>query len=187
MIVVPSGIDLHSFPSSDDDFRRFAEDQLARLEQPDPDGLQLAIRVRYPLAVVRVRSDLARHAGPDVVWYAFRRALIESPPDRWWEQATAWAVVDAQRGFVDASAAFAATVEVARASLLGMRIEDLANPADPTATDDVAALWIELRKQGEVHGTLRFNRLDGSRRELEYHASADGAGPGRYRVVVRER
>ena len=44
----------------------------------------------------------------------------------------------------------------------------------------------ELMDRGELHATLRFRRMDGSAREIEYHVTKEGAGPGRHLAVVRE-
>jgi PAS domain-containing protein len=186
MITTRSRIDLRTFPSEDVPFREFVRDQLAGLDASDPERLQCSIRQRYPLALVRVRSELASLGGDDTVWYAFRRALIDPPDDRWWAGATSWAIIDSERAFVEASDRFAAIVEVPLTTLIGRRIEDLANPADPTVPDDVATLWADLLAHGQVHGTLRFNRLDGSPREIEYHVERDGA-PDRYHATIRAR
>jgi PAS domain-containing protein len=186
MITIRSRIDLRTFPSVDETFREFVVTQLAGVDASDPEELQCSIRLRYPLAVVRVRSELASLRGEDIVWYAFRRAVVDPPEERWWAAATSWAIVDDERAFVEASDGFAAIVEVPLVELIGRRIEDLANPSDPTASDDVATLWADLVANGRVHGTLRFNRLDGSPREIEYHVERDGA-LGRYRAAIRER
>ena len=186
MLTTASQIALRTFPSDDDTFRRFAATQLVGLDLADPERLESLIRTRYPLAVVRVQSELARMSHEGIVWYAFRRAVVDPPPDQWWADSASWAHIDRERVFVEASEDFAAVVEVPVAVLIGSRIEDLANPADPTATQDIATLWIDLLTHGQVHGTLRFNRLDGSSREIEYHVERDGA-PGRYRAAIRER
>ena len=186
MITTPSRVDLRTFPSDDGTFRRFAAAQLAGLDVSDPERLQSLLRMRYPLAVVRERSELARLPYDGIVWYAFRRAAVDAPSECWWTDSPSWAHVDGERVFVDASEGFAAVVEVPLAVLIGRRIEDLANASDPTAIEDVATLWIDLLANGQVHGTLRFNRLDGSPREIEYHVERDGS-PDRYRATIRER
>lgn len=187
MITTPSRIDLRTFPSDDASFRDFACAALVGLEEPDPERLQCSIRVRYPLAVVRVRSDLARLGAEGIVWYAFRRSVADPPDESWWEGARAWAVISGDRSFLEASDGFARIIELPVALLIGRRIEDLANPADVTAAEDVAALWLELLARGQVDGTLRFDRLDGSPREIEYHVATDPVAPGRYRAAIRER
>lgn len=187
MVLAHASIELHAFPSDDDAFRRFAEQQLAHLTVEDPERLQDALRARYPMAVVRARSELACLPRDRTLWYAFRSAIGEPPDERWWERGDAWAIIDAGRTFVEASEAFAAIVEVPTGGLIGQRIEELANPSDPTATEDIADLWAELLERREVHGTLRFNRLDGSGRELEYHVKAEAGRAGPFLAVVRER
>jgi PAS domain-containing protein len=184
---VRTPIKIHAFPSDDAAFRWFAEEEMARIEAPDPVRLQRAIRVCYPLAVVRVRSAFARPPGDGDLWYVFRRAVSDPPAERWWMRQPAWVRLDRDRIILDASEAFATIVEIRRIDLLGRRIEELANPADPTAVEDVTALWGELVERGEVHGSLRFNRLDGSPRELEYHVAAEVASGDGYRAVIRER
>jgi PAS domain-containing protein len=179
-------VNVHAFPSDDGEFRVFVEERLDQLQQPLPDDLQREIRDRYPLATVVVRSELAARGGDDVVWYVFRRAVGEAAADGWWEREEAWAVITADRVFVEATESFAATVEVPLATLVGRRLEDLANPSDPTVAVDLVALWAELGKSGRADGTLRFNRLDGSRREIEYHVERDAAEASRYRAVIRE-
>lgn len=186
MFTTRSRIDLRTFPSADDTFREFVRTQLAGLDASDPEQLQCSVRLRYPLAVVRVRDELASLRGEDIVWYAFRRAVVDPPEEHWWATATSWAIVDDARAFVEASDSFAAIVEVPLTALIGRQIDDLANPADPTASDDIATLWADLRANGRAHGTLRFNRLDGSPREIEYHVDRDGA-PDRYRAAIREQ
>lgn len=187
MSSVHARIKVHAFPSDDAAFRWFAEEELARMETPDPVRLQRAIRVCYPLAVVRVRSELARPPGDGDLWYVFRRALTEPPAERWWMRQDAWVRLDRERMILDASERFAVIVEIPLTGLLGRRIEQLANPADPTAAEDVTILWTELVERGEVHGSLRFNRLDGSPRELEYHVAAEDPPGDAYRAVIRER
>jgi PAS domain-containing protein len=180
-------IELHVFPSDDAAFRWFAEDELAKLDQPEPMRLQRALRVCYPLAVVRVRSELAQLPEDGPTWYAFRRAVAQPPLEHWWLRQDAWARLDLHRTILDASERFAIIVEVPRTSLIGKHIEDLANPADPTAVADVTALWTQLLDRGEAHGSVRFNRLDGSPRELEYHVVADLPPQAGFRAVIRER
>ena len=55
----------------------------------------------------------------------------------------------------------------------------------PSALEDIRSLWAEFMDRGELHATLRFRRLDGSPREIEYHVTREGAGPQRHLAVVR--
>lgn len=148
--------------------------------------LQRCLRVRYPAAIVRERDALADPGyGPDV-WYAYRYGRL-TPAGTWWlEPGHAWAILDEQRRFVELSQAFADIVEAPREAILGRPVEAFANPDDASAADDIAALWAELGRLGELHSTLRFRRLDGTARELEYHATREGGGPERHLLVVRE-
>jgi PAS domain-containing protein len=178
---------LHAFPSDDWEFRDFVRAELARLIVATPDELQAAVRERYPLSTIRVRTDLATPAGETALWYAFRHAPGTPPPDMWWVTAPAQAILAADRTIIEASDALAAIVEAPPALLLGRRIEDFANPAHATVADDVAGLWAELERTGTLHGTMRFNWLDGTPREIEFHVEVDPANPRRFRAAVRER
>ena len=180
-------IRLHAFPSDDWEFRQFARDQLAQLDEPTPDRLQAAVRERYPLATVSVRSALAELESDEPLWYAFRHGPASPPTDEWWIGMETWAILHADRTVLEATDALAAIVEVPAELMIGRRVEDFANPADTTAADDIAQLWTALRRLGTLHGTLRFNRLDGTAREIEYHVEVDPANPRQYRAVIRER
>lgn len=185
--IVRSPIRVHAFPSDDAEFHAFVADRLAVLAAPDPSALQQAIRERYPLATVTVRSALAAVHEDEILWYAFRRAIDEPSAEGWWVRADSWAIIAADRTFIEATESLAVIAEVPVAALVGRRIEDLANPDDPTAAQDIADLWVEVLAHGRADGSLRFNRLDGSPRELEYHVEADASGEGRFRAVIRER
>jgi hypothetical protein len=46
---------------------------------------------------------------------------------------------------------------------------------------------VGARRDWRADGSLRFNRLDGSPREIEYHVERDPSADDRYRAVIRER
>jgi len=186
---------LQAFPAEDLAFRRWVVDAWATLvaeaetradDLVEPEDLQLRLRERYPAAVVRPRDALADPGSGDVVWYVYRFGSV-SPGRRWWEEpGHAWAILDDERRFVEVSTSLTEIVEAPRDAIVGRAVEDLANPGDPTALDDVRALWGELGVRAELHGTLRFRRNDGTARELEYHVTREGAGPDRHLAIVRE-
>ena len=186
---------LQAFPAEDLGFRRFVADAYASVvadveARPDsvlePEELQLRLRERYPAAVVRPRETLADPVDGDELWYVYRFGSI-SPGIRWWEEpGHAWAILDDERRFMEVSTSLTAIVEAPREVLLASAVEAFSNPDDDTAPDDVRALWAEFLERGELHSTLRFRRLDGSQREIEYHVTREGAGPGRHLAVVRE-
>jgi len=186
---------LQAFPAEDLAFRRYVADAFASLvaegdSRPDApleaEDLQLLLRERYPAAVARPRDSLADPGEGDVVWYVYRFGSV-SPGLRWWEEpGHAWAILDDDRRFVEVSTSLTTIVEAPRDTLLGQSVEAFANPDDTTAPDDLAALWGEFMERGELHSTLRFRRLDGTERELEYHVTREGAGPDRHLAVVRE-
>jgi len=186
---------LQAFPAEDLAFRRFVADAFAEVVADvdaqaggllEPEDLQLRLRRRYPASVVRPRDTLADPGDGDDLWYVYRFGSI-SPGLRWWEEpGHAWAILDDERHFVEVSTSLTGIVEAPRDSLLGLPVEAFSNPDDATVPDDVRALWGEFLERGELHSTLRFRRLDGSEREIEYHVTRDGAGPERHLAVVRE-
>lgn len=186
---------LQAFPAEDLAFRRFVADAFATLlaevePRPDallePEELQVRLRARYPAAVVRPRDRLADPGDGDLLWYVYRFGSI-SPGLRWWEEpGHAWAILDDDRRFVEISTSLTQIVEAPREAILGQLVDALSNPEDASALEDIRSLWAEFMERGELHATLRFRRLDGSPREIEYHVTREGAGPERHLAVVRE-
>ena len=186
---------LQAFPAEDLAFRRYVADAFATLlaevePRPDallePEELQVRLRARYPAAVVRPRDRLADPGDGDLLWYVYRFGSI-SPGLRWWEEpGHAWAILDDDRRFVEVSTSLTQIVEAPREAILGQLVDALSNPEDASALEDIRSLWAEFMERGELHATLRFRRLDGSPREIEYHVTREGAGPERHLAVVRE-
>jgi PAS domain-containing protein len=180
-------INLHAFPSRDREFMEFAQAAWAVLPEPrTPEALQRALRVRYPAAVVTRQEELARHGDGPIIWYAFRSAAVDAPsdePPR--EPVEAWAILDGDRRFVEVSTSLARIAELPARRMVGHRIEDFSNPADPSIRDDIARLWDVFMTSGSLSSTLRFNYADGRPRELAYRLVADAGGKGRHRLTVR--
>jgi PAS domain-containing protein len=189
---LPRGaIQLRTFPSGDAEFRMFARLALTGLHSPTTETLQRAIRERYPAAVVRVQSELARRGGGAQVWYTFRHGTVApaaggSMPFDWDAPGVAWAIIDDDRCFLDLNQALADIVEVPRESIVGHAIEEFTNPGDPTVRDDLVALWTQFVRAGSAESSIRFNRNDGRPRQLAYRIVANEAGPSRHRLRVRE-
>lgn len=94
----------------------------------------------------------------------------------------------ARRRFVEVSPGLARIAELPSRRMIGQRIEDFSNPADPSIRDDIARLWEEFRSSGALPSTLRFNYADGRPRELAYRLVANADGEGRHaRDTVRGR
>jgi PAS domain-containing protein len=186
---------LQAFPAEDLAFRRFVADAFSTLlteldPRPDallePEELQVRLRARYPAAVVRPRDRLADPGDGDLLWYVYRFGSV-SPGLRWWEEpGHAWAILDDDRRFVEVSTSLTEIVEAPREAILGQLVDGLSNPEDASALEDIGSLWAEFMNRGELHATIRFRRLDGSPREIEYHVTREGAGPQRHLAVVRE-
>lgn len=179
-------VKLHAFPSRDREFLDFAQAAFNVLAEPrTTEALQRALRIRYPAAAVTQQAELARHGEGPLVWYAFRTAAIGLPPigtDA--DELEAWAIIDDEMRFVEVSPALARIVELPARRMLGHRIEDFSNPADPTVREDIGRLWAEFRDGGVISSTVRFNYLDGRPRELGYRLTANDDGEGRHRLVV---
>ena len=133
------------------------------------------------------RIALSVHGDGPLVWYAFRTAAIGVPPigtepD---DDTEAWAIIDDEMRFLEVSPALAKIVELPARRIVGHRIEDFSNPADPTVREDIGRLWAEFRDGGAIASTVRFNFLDGRPRELAYRLTANDDGEGRHRLTVR--
>ena len=180
-------IQLHAFPSRDSEFGDYVRAAWVALAPPKtPEGMQDALRVRYPAAMVVVQQELARHGDGPIVWYAFRTAAIGMPPiDDEPTRETAWAILDDERRFLEVGPGLAEIAELPARRMVGHAIEDFSNPADPTIREDIARLWAEFRSGGTLASTLRFNYADGRPREIAYRLVADADGPGRHRLSVR--
>lgn len=179
-------IALQIFPADDERFAVYVR-EVHRTTGDDAARLQAAIRARYPAAVVRPRTEFAAPEGALPLWYVFRYGAIVPPTDRWWEHpGHARAVLDSNRTFLDANEALARIVEVPLDRLIGAPVEAFSNPDDPSIVEDLGAMWQRFLADGELHLTLRFNRLDGTARELEIHLLRDEAGPGRHVAIARE-
>jgi PAS domain-containing protein len=185
-------VQLHAFPSGDREFADYVEAAWAALTAraalaapQTPEDLQHAIRARYPAAIVTIQHELARRAeGPDV-WYAFRTAAIGIPAIGDTPADDAWAILDDERRFLEVSPALARIAELPARRMVGHRVEEFSNPADPSIREDIARLWTEFRSGGALASTLRFNYADGRPREVAYRLEADSDGPGRHRLSVR--
>jgi PAS domain-containing protein len=178
---------LHAFPSSDPEFGVFAQAAWDALAEPrSPEALQRALRVRYPAAIVTSQDELARHGSEPLVWYAFRSATLSWRHEELAEDWPASATIDDDRRFLDVSAELAAIAELPAAAMLGHRVEEFSNPADPTIREDIERLWEEFARRGSIASTLRFNHADGRPRELAWWLEADADGPGRHRLSVRD-
>lgn len=181
-------VTIHAFPSRDREFLDFVDSACAALPEPKtPDALQLALRGRYPAAVVTVQAELARHGDGPIVWYAFRTAAVastaaEGAAD---DDENAWAILDDERRFLEVSPGLARIAELPPGRMIGHVLEAFSNPADPTIREDIARLWDEFRASGALASTVRFNYADGRPRELAYRFEADADGPGRHRLSVR--
>lgn len=176
---------LRAFPSRDREFGRFARSALEALgPEPQPEALQRSLRARYPVAVVRVQSELARHGEGPVVWYALRTSILGEAVVSDRGPIDAWAVVDNERRFVEVSPALARIVELPARAIVGHRIEDFSSASDPTIRDDIAALWLEFIERGSIASTVRFNYADGRPRELQYRLQANAGGEGLHRLFV---
>jgi PAS domain-containing protein len=182
--MIDRSISLRVFPRDDTSFR--AEAESAHRQAASPAALQRALRARFPAAVVRAREGIADPGfGPDV-WYVYRYGSAR-PEDRWWTEGEhPWAVLDDERRFVDVSPELAQIVEAPAEAIIGQQVEVFSNPDDRTAREDIEALWAQFRRAGSLDASLRFRRLDGTEREIEYHLVANAGGPGRHRATVRE-
>ena len=187
----PSDIQLRTFPSADPRFGEFAREALSALGELTADALQVEIRKRYPTAVVRAQEALARRGAGPVIWYAFRYGTVaHGPPGMslidWDDPEIATAILDDERRFVEVNDALAAIVELPREAIVGRTVEEFTNPEDPTAQEDLGALWRQFVETRWVESTIRYNRMDGHPRQLAYRIVADEPERGRHTLRVAE-
>jgi PAS domain-containing protein len=180
-------VELHAFPSSDDEFVANVAATWSALPAPKTaEALQYALRARYPAAIVTIQDELARHRDGPTVWYAFRTAAIGTPAiDDTSQPDAAWAILDDERTFLEVSPTLGKIAELPPRKMVGHVIEDFSNPADPSIRDDIVRLWDEFRAGGTLASTLRFNYADGRPREVAYRLDANANGAGRHRLTVR--
>jgi hypothetical protein len=110
------------------------------------------------------RDALADPGGEGQLWYVYRFGSVR-PGRRWWEEpGHAWAILDADRCFVEVSTSLAEIVEVPRTTIIGQRVEAFAIftvRADGAARlyQAIADLHLEVPRP---HATLHFSRADRS-------------------------
>ena len=56
----------------------------------------------------------------------------------------------------------------------------------PSIREDLAALWQQFVETRWVESSIRFNRMDGQRRQFAYRIVADDPEPGLHRLRVAE-
>ena len=182
-------VQLRTFPSDDRSFRAFVRSALLTRKSATAAEVQARVRERYPVAVIRVQDELARR-GDTLVWYAFRYGSVvdalAAPTVDWHAPGIAEAVIDDDRRFVSVGDELVAIIELPREAIIGRALEDFTNPDDPTIRDDIAAMWAEFVKTRVAESSIRYNRLDGTPRQLAFRIVADDPEPGRHRLKVRE-
>src|SRR5262249_40254291 len=113
-ILRPVDVQVRAFPSADREFVAYVESAWSGLPEPKTvEAFQHALRARYPAAMVTIQDELARRGDAPVVWYAFRTGALGAPqiaseP----EPASAWAILDDDRRFLEVSPALASIAEL---------------------------------------------------------------------------
>jgi PAS domain S-box-containing protein len=101
------------------------------------------------------------------------RAIFEQSLD-------AITITDAQGIYREANPAACQLFGLPLSELLGRRIVDFMEPGF-----DFKPAWRSFRKQGQLTGTMRLLRLDGTVRSVDYAAKADFL-PGRHLSILRD-
>jgi DNA-binding CsgD family transcriptional regulator len=91
-------------------------------------------------------------------------------------------LVDDARRYLRVNASAEELLAAPADKLLGMRIEDFTSREAEPLLD---ALWSELERRGELHGTYQLVRADGSPTVIEFRAKRD-VMPGQHLLVGRE-
>ena len=148
-------------PASDVLFGRYAEDALARMPEPTPDGLMLRLRRLYPHA--RVEAD-------HETWSVFRDAAgIADATEEWWRTDGLPAVrYDGQGLIFEANDAAQALLG---SELVGRYWQELVTPG---TTDQVAAVLRLIAEVGWAVSRFRMPGPDGYLFEFNSYTEVSG-------------
>jgi PAS domain-containing protein len=167
-IVVPS-ITCH--PIADVIFTRYADEALARMPEPTPEGLILRLRRLYPHARVEVGDE---------TWNVHRDAVgATDPSDRWW-RAEGLPVVryDGQGRIFEANSA---AVAMLGTELVGRHWQELVTAG---TTEEVSAVLRLIADVGWAESRFRMPGADGY--FLEFDSYTEVAG-NTYLTIMRTR
>jgi PAS domain-containing protein len=153
---------LEAEPVQDGLFAAYAEQLLARMPEPTPEGLALRLRRLYPHADVEDRGDR---------WVVRRGRDDDAQPQRaeWWLD-PALATVDYDSDGLIVRANDAATALLGP-SLVGRHWQELVTPG---SNDQVGPIIDLIRQAGSAVSRFRMPAHDGSLVEFDSYTSANG-------------
>jgi PAS domain-containing protein len=178
-------VTLLCFPPYDESFTRLAMRELAGAKEPDPDALQVVLRVHFPYATVRPREPLAS-LQPGETWYVYRDGRYSPFDDggAWWDDPdTAWIEIDDDGHYVDANDSALRLIGLDRESLRSLETGSL---AEPSVSGLVPWVWALVRETGELHSTSILRARDGRPpMDIEYRLarSTDGCWRSWFRAI----
>jgi PAS domain-containing protein len=154
-------VDLVCEPASDVLFSRYAEDALARMPEPTPDGLALRLRRLYPHARVESREG---------TWVVLRDAsTVVEPTGKWWQTEGLPTVrYDGQGRIFEANDA---ARTVLGADIVGQHWQELVTAG---TTDQVAAVLRMIADAGWAVSRFRMPGPDGYLFEFDSYTEVSG-------------
>ena len=176
-IPAPSPVDpivaarLVCHPETDVLFARYAEESLARMPEPTPDGLTLRLRRLYPHAHVEVHED---------AWSVYRDAPgAAEPTDHWWRAEGLPAVrYDSQGRIFQANDA---AVALLGTQLVGRHWQELVTAG---TTEQVSAVLRLIADVGWAESRFRMPGADGYFFEFDSYTEVSGET---YQTIMRRR
>jgi hypothetical protein len=151
---------LQCLPTGDAAFRRYAEQAVARMPEPTPDGLVLRLRRLYPHASVDLEGD----------HWVVRRDRDNGPaPERWWDDPTLPRVrYDEQALILEANDA---ARRLLGEGLVGHHWQEFVTPG---STAEVAAMLAILGEVGAAESRFRIPGADGALVEFDSYTWVTG-------------
>ncbi|MFL5650064.1 MAG: PAS domain-containing protein [Chloroflexota bacterium] len=158
-------------PSTDVLFTRYAEEAVARMPEPTPEGLALRLRRLYPHARVEVRDD---------AWTIYRDALgAIGSSDEWWRDEALPAVrYDSQGRILEANTA---AVALLGTQLVGRHWQELVTAG---TTEQVSAVLRLIADVGWAESRFRMPGADGYFFEFDSYTEVHGET---YLTIMRRR
>jgi hypothetical protein len=148
-------------PASDVLFARYAEEALARMPEPTPDGLAIRLRRLYPHA--RVENQ-------DGTWAVFRDpSTVAEPTGKWWQTEDLPAVRYDGLGLI--FEANDAARSVLGADIVGQHWQELVTAG---TTDQVAAVLRMIAEAGWAVSRFRMPGPDGYLFEFDSYTEVSG-------------
>lgn len=178
---------LLSFPEDDRLFARIVRGQI----DGSPAGgrtvraARRRLRQRYLDADLHRQQDVAIDGVSTEVWFAYREGRLKSvlPTDSWWMERGVARVTIATSGRL--SRPNAACRTLLALPPVGQRTPEVADYIPAELCREIVKLTGWLATETQVASSAALRLPFGDRLDVEFHATWDGAGPGRHELEMR--